>query len=103
MLSLGPGAVSLTFADLVVHQQVQGLGVGVDGEIRSMRDGMQEGVGHRPATAAPLVDVKVRTAVVASAIEFLDRLDAHFGSGGLPRVQDLPAHAWPLDGDLATR
>ena len=30
----------------VVHQQPQGLGVGVDGEIWSVGDGMQESIGH---------------------------------------------------------
>ena len=30
------------------------------------------------------------------------RGNAHLGSGGLPGVQDLPAHPRPLDGDLTT-
>jgi hypothetical protein len=63
---------------------------------------MQECIGHRPATATPLIDVEVRTAGVVSAVEFVDGCDAHLSSGGLPGVQDLPAHPRPLDGDLAT-
>src|ERR1700704_1167109 len=63
---------------------------------------MQEGIGHRPATATPLVDVKVRTAGVVASVELVDRDDAHLGCGGLPGVQDLPAHPRPRDGDLAT-
>ena len=102
VLRRGPGAATLIFADQVVHQQPHGLGVGVDGEIRSVGDGMQEGIGHRPATATPLVDVEVRTAGVVTAVELVDRGDAHLGSGGLPGVQDLPAHPRPLDGDLTT-
>lgn len=42
VLSRGPGTTTLIFVDLVVHQQLQGLGVGVDGEIWSVGDGMQK-------------------------------------------------------------
>jgi hypothetical protein len=45
--------------------------------------------------------MKVRRAGVDAPVEFIDRGDAHLGSGGLPGVQDLPAHTWPLDRDLA--
>ena len=64
LLRRGPGTATLILVDLVVHQEPQGLGLRVDGEIRSVGDGMQEGIGHRPATATPLVDMKVRTAGV---------------------------------------
>src|SRR3954453_5204644 len=101
-LRCDPGTAPLILVDLVVHQQPQGLGVGVDGEILSVGDGMQESIGHRPATATPLVDMKVRTAGVVSSVELVDRGDAHLGSGGLPGVQDFPAHPRPLDGDLTT-
>ncbi len=99
----GPGAVALILVDLVVHQQPQRLGLGVDREIGSVGDGMQERVGHRPATAAPLVDVKVRAAGVVTPVELLDGGDAGLGGRGLPGVQDLPTHPGPLDGNLPGR
>src|ERR1700759_1425006 len=68
-----PRTATLSLVDLVVHQKPQGLRLGVDGEIRPVGHGMQESVRHRPTTATPLVDVKVRTAGVVAAIEFVDR------------------------------
>ena len=88
-------------ADVVVHQQPQRLGLGVDGEIGSVCHRVQERIGHRPATASPLVDVEVRAAGVVAPVELVDRCDAHLGGGGLPGVQDLPAHPGPLDADLS--
>ncbi len=47
--------------------------------------------------------MKVRTAGVVAAVEFVDRGgDAHLGGGGLPGVQDLPANPRSLDSDFAT-
>lgn len=63
---------------------------------------MQERISHRPATATSLVDMKVRTAGVVAPVELIDRSNTHLGSGGLPGVQDLPAHTRPLDADLTT-
>src|SRR5262245_56461456 len=69
VLSRGPGAATLILVDVIIDQQLHCLSVGVDGEVGSMGDGMQERVGHRPATAAPLVDVEVRAAGVVSSVE----------------------------------
>src|ERR1700722_15407710 len=102
LLRRGPGTATLILVDLVVHQKPQGMRLCVDGEIGSVGDGMQESISHRPATAPPLVDMKVRTAGVDPPVELIDRSNAHLGSGGLPGVQDLPAHARPLDADLTT-
>src|SRR6202012_3490274 len=98
----GPRPATLLLADLVVHQKPQGLCLCVDGEIGSLGDGMQESISHRPATATPLVDMKVRTAGVVAPVELIDRNNAELGSGGLPGIQDLPAHTRPLDADLTT-
>ena len=96
----GPGTVALIVANVIGQQQLQGLGVGVNGQVGPVGDGVQERVGHRPAPAATLVDMEVRTARVVSAVELVDRGDADLGGSGLPGVEDLPAHPWPLDGDL---
>jgi len=101
-LRRGPGTATLILVDLVVHQKLHGLGLRVDGEIGSVCDGMQESIGHRPPTATPLVDMKVRTAGVVAPVELVDRGNAHLGGGGLPGVQDLPVHTRPLDADLTT-
>ena len=101
LLRRGPRPATLILADLVVHQEPQGLCLGVDGEIGSVGNGMQESISHRPATATPLVDMKVRTAGVVAPVELIDWGDAQLGSGGLPGIQDLPTHARPLDADLA--
>ncbi len=101
VLRRGPGAATLIVLDLIVHQELERLGVGVHGEIGAVGDGVQESVGHRPAPTASLVDVEVRAAGVVAAVELLDRLDAELSSGRLPGVQDLPAHPRPLDPDLA--
>src|SRR5262249_45022021 len=53
------------------------------------------------APAASLVDMKVGAAGVVAPVELIDRGDAHLGSGGLPGVQDLPAHPRTLNADLA--
>src|SRR6202012_2255961 len=98
----GPRPATLLLADLVVHQKPQGLCLCVHGEIGSLGDGMQESISHRPATATPLVDMKVRTAGVVAPVELIDRNNAELGSGGLPGIQDLPAHTRPLDADLTT-
>src|SRR5246127_1470971 len=66
LLRRGPGTATLILEDLVVHQKPQGLRLYVDREIGSVGDGMQESISHRPATATPLVDVKVRTAGVVA-------------------------------------
>src|ERR1700761_2693406 len=102
LLRRGPGTATLILLDLVVHHEPQGLRLGVDGEVGSVGDGMQESIGHRPATATPLVDMKVRTAGVVAPVELIIWRNAHLGGGGLPGIQDLPAHARPLDADLAT-
>ena len=90
------------FGDLAVEQQSDGLGAGVNGEVGPVCDRVQECVGHRPAPSTALVDVEVGTAGVVTPVELLDRGDAHLGGGGLPGVQDLPAHPGPLDADLPT-
>ena len=79
LLRRGPGTATLIVVDLTVHQEPQGLCLCVDGEIGSVGDGMQKGIGHRPATATPLVDVKVRTAGVDAPVELIDRGDAQLG------------------------
>ena len=96
----GPRAVTLRRADVVVHQDRDGLGAGVDGEVGPARDRVQERIRHRPAPAASLVDVEVRAAGVVAAVELLDRGDAGLGGGGLPGVEDLPAHPRAFDADL---
>src|SRR5580692_3015833 len=66
LLRRGPRTTTLILVDLVVHQEPQGLCLCIDGEIGSAGDGMQESISHRPATATPLVDMKVRTADVVA-------------------------------------
>src|ERR1700761_8708640 len=46
--------------------------------------------------------MKVRTAGVVAPVELIIWRNAHLGGGGLPGIQDLPAHARPLDANLTT-
>jgi hypothetical protein len=100
--SRGPDTASLILVDLVIHQHTKCLGLGVYREVGAVGDWMQERIGHRPAPPAPLVDVKVCAAGVVASVELLDRLDAQLGNGGLPGIEDPPAHPWPFNTDLST-
>ena len=82
------------------HQALH-LGAGPDLQVGTLDHRAQESLGGVPAQAAALVHLEIAHALVVAGVEVLRGRDAALLRRLRERVQDVPAHARPLDAPLA--